>query len=303
MFRAERPQKGRLRQFNQLGAEFFGSGDAYYDYEIISMVNAIAQRCDIKGYSILINSIGCEKCRNAYLKDLKEYYLAYEQKLCKDCRTRLHKNVLRLLDCKNDSCREIKTEAPLITNYLDDDCATHYEALKNYLKSASIEFTEAPRLVRGFDYYTRTTFEFVSDSLGAQNAFAAGGRYDNLVEQFHGKSVPAVGFAAGIERMLLLSAGKDGIAELDAFIIHTGGAALEKAVSLAKSLREAGISADLDPAGKGFKSQFKRAERENARYCVIIGENELAGNSAGLKNQKTGEQTDVPLEQLAARLV
>ena len=303
MFRAERPQKGRLRQFNQLGAEIFGSGDAYHDYEIISMINAIARRCNIKSYSILLNSIGCEKCRDVYLKDLKEYYIAREQRLCKDCQTRLHKNTLRLLDCKNDSCREIKNGAPLITNYLDNECAAHYEALKSYLKSASIEFKETPYLVRGLDYYTRTTFEFVSDSLGAQNAFAAGGRYDNLVEQFHGKSVPAIGFAAGIERMLLLSADEDGIAELDAFIIHTGGATLEKAVSIAKDLRELGVSVDLDPVSKGFKSQFKRAERENARYCVIIGEDELANNSAGLKNQKTGEQTNVPFEQLANRLV
>ncbi|MCL2026842.1 MAG: histidine--tRNA ligase, partial [Leptospirales bacterium] len=149
MFRAERPQKGRLRQFNQLGAEIFGSGDAYHDYEIISMIAAIAGKCNIKDYSILLNSIGCEKCRDPYLEDLKKYYLEREQKLCKDCKTRLHKNALRLLDCKNDSCREIKNGAPIMANYLDDACAAHYADLKKYLNSASIEFTEAPYLVRG----------------------------------------------------------------------------------------------------------------------------------------------------------
>ena len=303
MFRAERPQRGRLRQFNQFGAELFGSSDPYHDYEVISMMNSIAHKAGIDGYSLLLNSIGCSRCRTEYVKALRDYYIEREDELCKDCKTRLHKNTLRLLDCKNESCREIRKDAPVITDYLDDECREHHEKLKGYLKADSIEFTEDPYLVRGLDYYTRTTFEFVTDRLGGQNAFAAGGRYDQLVEHFDGKSTPAVGFAAGIERMFLLIEDMEIAREgIDAFVIHTGDSTLEKAVSVASQLRAAGLSADLDPSGKGFKGQFKKAEREKARYAVIIGEDELNSGSCQLKNQETGEQTAVPFGELTRRL-
>jgi histidyl-tRNA synthetase len=202
MFRAERPQRGRLRQFNQFGAELFGSGDPYHDFEVISMMDSIARKTGIDGYSLHLNSIGCPGCRGGYIAALREYYSSHEEHLCKDCRARLGKNALRLLDCKVDSCREIRKGAPLITSYLDDECRAHHEKLKEYLSADSIDFIEDPFLVRGLDYYTRTTFEFLTDRLGGQNAFAAGGRYDQLVEEFEGRSTPAVGFAAGIERLL-----------------------------------------------------------------------------------------------------
>lgn len=300
MFRAERPQKGRLRQFNQFGAELLGSSDPYHDYEIIAMTDAIAKKIGLSEYTLLINSIGCAECRKEYIKALKAYYTNFKNELCKDCKSRLDKNALRLLDCKNESCRKIREGVPLITDFLDDECRGHYESLKKYLSNASIDFKEDPFLVRGLDYYTRTTFEFVTDKLGAQNAFAAGGRYDNLVEYFGGKSTPAVGFAAGIERMILLtldSAPAPGA--LDVYIIQTGGAALEKAVSLVSELRTMGISADLDPAGKGFKTQFKHAERSYARNIIIIGEEELAEGKAKLKDQQSGEQISIAFADIA----
>ena len=300
MFRAEKPQKGRLRQFNQLGAELFGSADAYHDFEIISVMDSISKRIGLTNYSLLLNSIGCAECRSQYLEALKKYYSGLTDNLCNDCKSRFSKNTLRLLDCKNESCRKVREGAPIITEFLDDECRAHYELLKKYLKDASINFTEDPYLVRGLDYYTRTTFEFVTNDLGAQNAFAAGGRYDNLVEQFSGKSTPAVGFAAGIERMMLLT--QNTIykpAALDVYIVHTGGATLEKAIALTTELRNMGVSADLDPAGKGFKTQFKRAERDNAQRIIIIGEEELTEEKAKLKDQKTGEQISIPFSEIA----
>ncbi len=303
MFRAERPQKGRLRQFNQFGAELFGSDDPYCDFEVISMMNTIAEKTGVKNYTLLINSIGCPECRKDYVAKLKEYYQSKEDRLCKDCRARLYKNPLRLLDCKVDDCRKLKEDAPVITSFLDKECRSHYEKVKFYLTEAGIAFTEDPFLVRGLDYYTRTTFEFVTNDLGGQNAFAAGGRYDHLVEQFQGKPTPAVGFAAGIERIFLLTEDQPLEPEdLTAYIIHFGEQAKSAAVSLAASLRAAGISADMDPAGGSFKTQFKKAERENAAFAVIIGDDELKSGTVQLKNQKTGEQISVAFDQLIDKL-
>ncbi len=299
MFRAERPQRGRLRQFNQIGAELFGGSDPYYDYEIIAMIRDIADSIGIKDYTVLINSIGCPECRSGYISRLREYYTGKVDELCADCRKRLSGNTLRLLDCKQEKCGILKSEAPLITDFLDDECREHHEKLKSYLDNAGIAYREDPYLVRGLDYYNRTTFEFVSAALGGQNAFAAGGRYDSLVEQFEGSPTPSVGFAAGVERMLLLiedrEVEKSGIA---AFIVHTGGPALEAATDLAAKLRSAGISTDLDPASKGFKAQFKRADRENARFAVVIGEDELTAKKYTVKDLHSGEQKNLTQEEL-----
>lgn len=291
MFRAERPQKGRLRQFNQFGAEFFGSSNAYYDYEVIAMMNSISKKLGIESYTLLINSIGCPKCREAYISDLKKFYSSQTARLCEDCKKRLDKNPLRLLDCKNESCKALKSEAPLISAYLCDDCKSHHAQLKDYLAAADVAYTEDAHLVRGLDYYTKTTFEFVSGALGAQNAFAAGGRYDNLVELFGGKPTPAVGFAAGIERIMLLLEGKALTARaLDVYIIHSGDTALNKAVNIANMLRDNNISVDIDPDSKGFKAQFKKADRENAKCSIIIGEDEVKTNSISIKLMTSGEQ-------------
>jgi len=291
MFRAEKPQKGRLRQFNQFGAEFFGSGDPYYDYEIISMVNAIAETSGVKNFRLLINSIGCPACRPEYIAALKEYYRDKKEQLCDDCKKRLEKNTLRLLDCKAEGCSSLKNDAPVITSFLCGHCSDHHHTLKQHLGNSGINYIEDTLLVRGLDYYTRTTFEFVSDDLGSQSAFAAGGRYDNLVEVFDGRPTPAVGFAAGIERLMLLLENapvkKKG---LDAYVIHSGGETMAEAVRTVSRLRSEGISADMDPEGKNFKNQMKKADRERARYAVIIGESELASESVTVKDMSTGDQ-------------
>lgn len=300
MFRAERPQKGRLRQFNQFGAELFGSGDPYYDYEIIAMVNRIIQELGITNYSLLLNSIGCTSCRAAYVNELKTYYIENEESLCRDCKARLYKNVMRLLDCKDENCRKIRQGAPVITNFLDDECRGHHEKLKSYLTDANIPFVEDPFLVRGLDYYTKTTFEFVSDELGGQNAFAAGGRYDNLVAHFHGKPTPGIGFAAGIERMLILTEHMPAESpSLDVFVMHTSEHSQPAALALTRKLRDVGISADVVPQGGGLKSQFKRAERDRAFAAAIVSDNAA---SVQVKVCNSEEQADIPFDEAVAHL-
>ncbi|MBP7583799.1 MAG: histidine--tRNA ligase [Spirochaetes bacterium] len=302
MFRAERPQKGRLRQFNQFGAEFFGSADPYTDYESIALMDSIAKKVGIENYRLLVNSIGCPECRPSFMKELRDYYTSRQEKLCEDCRRRLEKNPLRLLDCKVESCIALKKDAPVITKFLCAGCAEHHTSLKNYLDDGGVSFTEEPLLVRGLDYYTRTTFEFVTGDAG-QNAFAAGGRYDGLVETFGGKPTPAVGFAAGIERMILLLEEKElPRAGLDAYIVHSGAGAFAEARALAAELRAAGLSADLEPEAKGFKSQFKRADREGARVVIVIGEDELAKGVCAVKDMATGSQEAVPRAEVVARV-
>jgi histidyl-tRNA synthetase len=305
MFRAERPQKGRLRQFNQFGAEFFGSPDPYYDYEIIAMMHAISRRVGIEDFALLLNSIGCGSpdCRGGYVVRLKSYFEERRGELCEDCRRRLEKNPLRILDCKQEGCASLKKGAPSIADHLCAACRGHYAGVKEHLNAASIQYREDPFLVRGLDYYTRTTFEFVTDRLGGQNAFAAGGRYDSLVESFGGRPTPAVGFAAGVERMLLVAGAADAPGSgLDVYLVHAGGEALRQALELARTLREAGISADLDPQGKSFKNQLKKADRESARFTVIIGEDEAAGRACSLKNMATGEQEKIPAQMCAAMI-
>ena len=299
MFRAERPQKGRLRQFNQFGAELFGSGDPYHDFEMIALMDAIAKRTGIGDYRILLNSIGCPECRVEFVKALTAYYSGMKELLCRDCSARLDRNPLRLLDCKQASCQPLKKDSPRITDYLCDGCKTHHAAVKGYLSGGGIAFHEDPLLVRGLDYYTRTTFEFVTARLGGQNAFAAGGRYDNLVEEFGGNPTQAVGFAAGIERMeLLLDSGAAPSGSLDVYIVHTGGETLARAVRACGILRKEGFSADLDPGTKGFKAQFKKADREKARFALIFGEDEVSAGACTVKDLTSGEQATVNEQSL-----
>ena len=299
MFRAERPQKGRLRQFNQFGAETFGSINPYYDFEVISMMDAIAKRLGIGNYDLLINSIGCPECRVKYILELKKYYKDNIDNLCEDCKKRLDRNPLRLLDCKNEKCVELKTKAPVITSFICRSCNDHHSSLKDYLNSNSIRYIEDPLLVRGLDYYTKTTFEFVSKGLGGQNAFAAGGRYDNLVETFGGKPTPAVGFAAGIERiLLLLDNNKIKQKHLDIYLVYSGEAAFKKSLELMYKLRANNFSADMDPEFSGFKSQFKKADRENAGFTVIIGEDEVNNKNLTVKNMKSGNQEKIDEEKI-----
>jgi histidyl-tRNA synthetase len=305
MFRAERPQKGRLRQFNQFGAEFFGSSDPYYDYEVIAMMHAISHRVGIGDFTLLVNSIGCPAadCRGGYIERLRSYFIDHRDALCEDCKRRLDRNPLRILDCKQEGCSALKKGSPSIADHLCQACRDHHTRVKEHLDAASIAYTEDPFLVRGLDYYTRTTFEFVTGRLGGQNAFAAGGRYDSLVETFGGKPTPAVGFAAGIERMLLLAGETaDSNSALDVYLVHAGGESLGQALTLARALRGAGISADLDPQGKSFKSQFKKADRESARFTVIIGDDEAAERSCTIKNMATGTQEKLSAGECPVRI-
>jgi histidyl-tRNA synthetase len=303
MFRAEKPQRGRLRQFNQFGAELFGSDDPFHDYEVIAMMDSIAKTAGVTDYDILLNSIGCEECRPAYIAELTKYYTDKKDGLCEDCQRRLGKNPLRLLDCKNESCKKLRENSPKITSYLCGTCADHYAKVKEHLSNNGISFTEDPFLVRGLDYYTRTTFEFVTNALGGQNAFAAGGRYNKLVETFGGKPTPGVGFAAGIERMILITESVEKkAASIDAYMIHAGDAARAKAALLVSELRSKGFSADLDPSNVGMKSQMKKAERENARFALILGDQELEGGFVTVKELATGTQEQIPFSGLAAKL-
>ncbi len=302
MFRAEKPQRGRLRQFNQLGAELIGEDDPYYDYEIIALVDTISKKIGLTSYSILLNSIGCKEDRRRYTDDLKKYYSGHLTELCESCKTRLDKNPLRLLDCKETRCAALKDGAPVITDYLCEDCSLHYGKVKNYLDKAGILYTETPYLVRGLDYYCRTTFEFVTDVLGGQNAFAGGGRYNQLVEELGGAPTPAVGFAAGMERMMLMCSEETFKKyTLDAYIVHTEQS-FEKAIEIARTLRDAGLRVDIDPVAKSFKAQMKRCDRENASFALIIGEDELSEACCTVKNTTNGEQKKIAFDKLAQTL-
>jgi histidyl-tRNA synthetase len=304
MFRAERPQKGRLRQFNQFGAETFGSSNPFYDFEVISMANAVTRKLGINNYDLLINSIGCPDCREKYILELKKFYNDNINDLCEDCKKRLVRNPLRLLDCKNEKCVALKSKAPLITSFICESCMEHYNSLKDYLDGGGIRYKEDPLLVRGLDYYTMTTFEFVSKGLGGQNAFAAGGRYDSLVETFGGKPTPAVGFAAGIERiLLLLDENKILQKQLDVFVVYSGEAAFKKSLELLNKLRSNNFSADMDPEFSGFKSQFKKADRENARFSIIIGEDEVKNKKITVKNMANGNQEKIDEEKIIEYLL
>ena len=303
MFRAERPQRGRLRQFNQFGAELFGSDHPYFDFEVIAVMDSISKKLGIRDYSLLLNSIGCPDCRAPYIRELQSFYREHREELCDDCKKRLETNPLRLLDCKQESCIILRKSAPMISNYLCDACSQHFTTVKQYLDDDGITYIEDPYLVRGLDYYTRTTFEFITDRLGGQNAFAAGGRYNNLVETFGGKPTPAVGFAAGIERMYLLMEDQEFSSRpLDVYFVHTGGDAFEKARQLMQDTRDKGYTCDIDPNGKGFKSQFKKADRENARFAVIIGEDELAEATCTLRDMTSGEQKKIPFEEITLNI-
>lgn len=298
MFRAERPQKGRLRQFNQFGGEFFGSSDPYYDFEIIYIMDTISKLLQISEYKILLNSIGCPQCRGPYIMELKKYFAKQKITLCDDCKIRLEKNPLRILDCKKESCSALKDDAPVINGFLCKECAGHHHKLTSYLEKNKIDYTEEPFLVRGLDYYTRTTFEFVTEKLGGQNAFAAGGRYDNLVEQFGGKPTSAVGFAAGLERIFLITDDFGLKNSVDFFFVHSGGKSLERITGLIPLFVNRDLSLDIDPEKTGFKPQLKRANRENARCCLIIGDDELKNNTFSVKNMGNGKQESYSLDHI-----
>lgn len=298
-FRHEKPQAGRLREFHQFGAEMYGSASPAADTEMIAMVDAFLRRLGIKGIALNINSIGCPKCRGEYHKALKSYFEGRKDELCGTCRERLEKNPMRILDCKSPICQDIAKGAPVILDYLCDDCKSHFEKLQKNLTAMNIEFTVNPKIVRGLDYYTKTVFEFVTTSIGAQGTVCGGGRYDGLIEQLGGAPTPALGFAMGIERLIMTmeSQGCDFIEpkKCALYIAAMDEAALEKAIILTKKLRDDGIWAEYDLQGRGVKAQMKYADKLGADFTMVLGSNEIESGKAQLKNMKTSEKIEISL--------
>ncbi len=303
-FRHERPQAGRLREFHQFGVEMAGSALPSADAEVISLAKQILDQIGLKNIELHINSIGCPNCRKNYHKALKDYFSGSRECLCGTCQERLEKNPMRLLDCKVESCKEIAKDAPLILDYLCDDCKTHFEKLKSSLDALGIAYTVDPRIVRGLDYYTKTVFEFVTTEIGAQGTVCGGGRYDGLIEQLGGQPTPALGFGMGLERLLLVLKSQ-GISlsenkPCDVYFVPMGEAAELKAMQLTAQLRKDGISAQTDVMGRSLRAQMKYADKINARFTVVIGDNELEQGEAVLKNMKSGEKISIKLDDTFA---
>ena len=300
-FRYERPQAGRLREFHQFGVEIFGAKSAQTDAEAILIADSLLKKLGLN-VQLYINSIGCPACRAEYNKALKAFFAPHLDKLCYDCKTRYEKNPLRLLDCKEEECKRINATAPKMLDYLCEDCKTHFETLKTCLDAAGVAYEIDPRIVRGLDYYTRTVFEFVSTSIGAQGTVCAGGRYDGLIEQLGGNPTPAVGFAAGIERLLIvMSQTGVEIPEEDKPTVYLAGMDAEcrnKAFTLAAKLHAAGVRAEIDHMDRSVKAQFKYADKIGAKYVAVIGGNELAEGRANVKNMATGESENVTFDGL-----
>ena len=299
-FRHERPQAGRLREFHQFGLEMAGSQSPAADAEVISLAKTILDRLGLKNIELNINSIGCPTCRAKYHEALRNYFSARESELCDTCRERLVKNPMRILDCKSEICQEIGKDAPVILDYLCEECSDHFEKLKKYLTGFGIAFNINPKIVRGLDYYTKTVFEFVTTEIGAQGTVCGGGRYDGLIEQLGGQHTPALGFAMGIERLLIVMEKQkcDYLTpkKCDIYFATMGDAALEKAMSLTKALREMGYCAEFDLMGRGIKPQMKYANKINAAFTVVIGDNELESGKVKLKEMSKGDETEVALD-------
>lgn len=308
MFRYERPQKGRYRQFHQLGVEVLGDESPFSDAETIEMLMRLFERLGINGISLQLNSLGCEDagCRPKYKDGLRDFLLAREESLCENCRRRINLNPLRALDCKNPVCISATQDAPQIIHHLCVGCQTHFELVKEYLNDRGVAFDINPRMVRGLDYYTRTTFEVLASGggeLGSQNAVAAGGRYDSLVEELGGPKTPCFGFAIGMERLVLLI-NKDTLKDMPLIVfIALGKEAQKTCLGLVRGLRDRGARVVEDFSSGPLKSRMKRADRLGASYAVILGEDELASGALTLKDMSTGAQEKVRLDLLADRLL
>lgn len=298
-FRHEKPQAGRLREFHQFGCEMVGTASPRADAEVISLAKTLIDRVGLKNIELNINSIGCPECRAKYHKALKEYFASRQDELCDTCKSRLEKNPMRILDCKSPICKEIASGAPVILDYLCDDCKEHFEKLQEYLTAMGIEFKINPKIVRGLDYYTRTVFEFVTTEIGAQGTVCGGGRYDGLIEQLGGQKTPALGFAMGLERLILTmeKQGCDFIESKkpDLYIATMGDNAVSKALALTTDLREEGYFVEYDLVERGIKPQMKYADKIGAKFVIVLGDNEINSGKAMLKNMSTGEQTEVSI--------
>jgi histidyl-tRNA synthetase len=300
MFRYERPQAGRFRQFYQIGAEAFGAADPKIDAEILSMLKLFFERLGLKGLNFQVNSIGCEKCRPDYKKALLSFFSDRLDGFCTDCKRRYDQNPLRILDCKVEACVKLREGSPRVTDFLCDECREHFSSLQSLLKILNIPFVINPNMVRGLDYYTRTTFEVTCEHLGAQNAVAAGGRYDKLVEDFGGPATPAIGFAIGMERIttLLRASTTDTIPSPQVFIATVGSSAGNESLAIADNLRKKGVWVELGYAGNSLKSQLRRADRLSAQYVLIVGDDELASGKLKWKRLSDSSQGEIPITEV-----
>ena len=306
MFRYDRPQAGRMREFHQFGIEALGEENPMVDAEVILVAIDFLQSLGLQGLELALNSVGCPKCRAEYRKALQDYFRPHLDDLCEDCRDRFERSPLRILDCKVDAEKPYMADAPKITDYLCDDCRNHFEQVQACLRAVGVDFMLDPRLVRGLDYYTKTAFEIKYPPLGAQSAVAGGGRYDGLIEEIGGKPTPAVGFATGLERVLLALEKQELLPQqdkrIDALIVALVEAAQGPAFKLLTELRRAGLTAGMDYAGRSMKAQMKQANKAGARFALILGEDEVKEACVQLKDMAKSEQTKVSFANIIEKL-
>ncbi len=298
-YRYEKKQANRYREFHQFGIEVFGTPDPMADAEVIMLAHSLFERLGIKDLQLELNSIGCPKCRAEYQKALREYFESHKDELCDTCISRLDKNPMRILDCKSPICSKIAENAPVVLDYLCDDCQDHFAKVKSYLDSADIHYVINPKIVRGLDYYTKTVFEFVTTSLGSQGTVCGGGRYDGLVEELGGQPMPSLGFGLGIERLLaLMEEQKIEIEEpetCDLYIASIGEKAKVKSFNMVSQIRQSSLYAECDIVGRSLRAQMKYADKIGAKFSIVIGDDEVDSNTALLKNMKTGEKVQVSI--------
>lgn len=306
MFRYDRPQAGRMREFHQFGIEALGEENPAVDAEVIMLAMDFLTSLGLKDLKLSLNSVGCPKCRPIYRKVLQDYFRDKLDTLCDDCKDRFERSPLRILDCKADADKPFMPAAPKITDCLCDECKDHFHKVQEYLTQAGVEFELDPRLVRGLDYYTKTAFEIKYSPLGAQSAIAGGGRYDGLIEEIGGKPTPAVGFASGLERVLLALEKQELLPEMtktaDAFVVALGESASGPAFKLLTKLRQAGLKANMDYAGRSMKAQMKQANKAKARFALIIGEDEVKESCVMLKDMEKSEQQKVSFDTIIEKL-
>ena len=303
VFRYENPQKGRLREHHQFGVEVYGGAGADTDAEVIKLAYTVLKKCGLS-VKLYINSMGCPECRKKYNEALKGYFADKLDKLCPTCRERYYKNPLRILDCKEEGCKALCKDAPKIVDYLCDDCSSHFKKLQELLTDCGVAYEINPFIVRGLDYYTKTVFEFVTTALGSQGTVCGGGRYDNLISQLGGTPTCGVGFGMGIERLLMLMEAENVVIptheNVKLYIASMGDKAYKKAFEIASELRDKGVKAEIDHAGRGIKAQFKYADKIRAENVVTLGDNELLTGVAQIKNMADGKLTEIKISDIAS---
>ena len=303
VFRYERPQAGRLREHHQFGVELYGSSSPLADVEVIALAKSLFDALGLKDLTLNINSIGCQECRAKYNAALKEYLGSRFSEMCRECQSRFEKNPLRILDCKDENCKKITADAPKVLDFLCDECKAHFEGLKAGLNAVGIEYSVNPQIVRGLDYYTKTVFEFVSNAIGAQGTVCGGGRYDRLVEEVGGKPTPAVGFGMGLERLLIVLESQ-GLLEkapkenVDYYLASIGENALNFTLKLANKLRQKGKSVEFDLMSKSVKAQMKYANKIEAKYVIVVGDDEILSGKVRVKDMASGNEEEIEIKDL-----